>query len=1854
MKFSIASLFSLAGVCSLLLVPPSAAAQEESGFKGEHDAGGIIIEPYQGEFEAGETLTITFPAAMVKTDAIDVAGNACPFVATPKLPGKFLWKSQTEGEFTIEAPLVPGARYRLSLDPALKDLEGKPVKAKNWGAEFTTRSFVFSMESESFPTERLSIRPQVYLSASYPVKFAEAVERIYFQDRNTHERRAAEIVISDDDDTESGKEFRVAPREDLPVGHTFDLVIDGVKDLQSQKPLPHLQVFQLGSTKPMSVEWVAALNRPMESPQIAVKLSDSIDPKNVSPDTIKIEPPVKNISVTVENDQITIDGDFDTATRYSVTVPKDLKGNHGYGLEAESRWKATFKPKAASIIFPGAQIFERSARGLRFSFLQVNTEKVTWKLAPIPQEKLATIAKRLREFQADATDPFTGESFIDPRTGFTKKENTELFVNAFDLKTTGTGTFDATDADKEVLREIEWMPPGGEALSGAYLLEVSGKGVEGRTVGNRSIVCFSDLIITQKRSASTVTLRLAKMSDGQPVAGMPVRALSDENIEVARGLSDKEGMISFPREALFAQKKPQAYLFIADTPAGPAMQYADASDFSSGSFDSSAKPEATTLRSVILTDRNLYRPAQTVKFKGLLRLDTRGELSVPADQTVHWWITKDSRDEILAEGNTPLSAEGGWEGAWEVPAKAGLGDYTVHCDTAQWKQDVTTAFRVDEYRVPLFSVEVDAENTVGAFSQIKVASAYFHGAPNTGSRVHWKATWETSGAGGEDGDSSGGDFSRSDNFTDRDPKLARVPEDLKEAEGDAALDANGMAVIKCDSPFTDGIPRGRCNVVWRVDVTSMDGQTLTAGTSAPLQFVAALPGIRAEEQFKPERSVKVDVDAVDTDNKATGNLEMDVDLYLVTAKTAKEKVGPFIYRYRNTTIYTKVGSQAVKAPGSLVFPVKETGRYVAVAITRNQEHTPQVATETTVSGEEPAEFPVQNEVAFEIKHDDGPFVPGGTAVLHTQAPFGGVAWVSVETNEILDTLLVPLTGNSGRIELPIKKEYGPNVFVSVYLVKPGGAGELPLERFAYTSLSIHVPAHELTVATTLEKETVRPGDAVRGELTVTSGGRPVAGADMLLFAVDDAVLQLGNWSLPDIGGVFYPLRSFGVRTSTSLGNYIAGVSRASLTEKGFVIGDGDGLEAFGNVQKVRKEFRTLAYWEGSLKTDASGKIKFDFTAPDNLTTYRIVAVGQTKENQFGSDTKKAVKISKPLIAEPALPRFLRNDDEVELRLVVRQNFADTDEVTVRCVPDAHLQLTGPAEASQKTVRDVPAVFRFKAKVVDGDFAPTVVKFDAVSKSDRTAYDSVQNTLPVHPPVITRKQSVGGTFQGPVFDPVKQIPDAWKKGRGHYDLTISTTPWLPKITGLPLILDYPHGCFDQISTRMLSYGLLGDLLAYLPDVESRDKTYRAAIESGLKLYDQSILENGMLPYWNGSATPSPFCTVEACWALDEAVKGGFAIPAGLREKLSKAVVEIAAGREKSDPFVQCFALMVASQGRPGENFAAIAQDLYLKRREITDEGRALLALALHQLNIMPAEKAQLLREIDDSDLKERAFDPRTFASTNRAEAIRNLAFCKIAPANFTREKREAMRKKLLTIMDSSQALSTQENLWLLLAFKAFQDAAHYPKLQVDADKLMKLSRNGASAAWQDLPIPPGGNLARKDLNPGTPLSYLMAAEYMPDTVETTREDNGFRVERVVRNLTDPKRTGTAEAPFKLGDQIFITYRIYTRKLQNYVALEDQLPAGLETVNPDLPLIGKFFSIPPGDPKDAVLSLSHSEMRDQSTLLYFDEFYPGTSVYSVLARATVAGTFRWPSTQVVPMYDSRFSGISPASLCVVAGN
>ena len=184
-------------------------------------------------------------------------------------------------------------------------------------------------------------------------------------------------------------------------------------------------------------------------------------------------------------------------------------------------------------------------------------------------------------------------------------------------------------------------------------------------------------------------------------------------------------------------------------------------------------------------------------------------------------------------------------------------------------------------------------------------------------------------------------------------------------------------------------------------------------------------------------------------------------------------------------------------------------------------------------------------------------------------------------------------------------------------------------------------------------------------------------------------------------------------------------------------------------------------------------------------------------------------------------------------------------------------------------------------------------------------------------------------------------------------------------------------------------------------------------------------------------------------MQQSVALGYAIPENLGDKMMKAVVSLVRGGDES-PFQRAFGAYVLAQFQDSPITNADLLALHRERDRLTDEGRALLALAMHYRKTLPTEKLQLLRELGDITPKDRAFDPRTFSSPNRSFAICLLALNECAPPFWTPDKRNAASQRLLKSLADLNMGSTQENLWSLLAFRTILRAtpagAAAPKLK----------------------------------------------------------------------------------------------------------------------------------------------------------------------------------------------------------------
>jgi Large extracellular alpha-helical protein len=142
-----------------------------------------------------------------------------------------------------------------------------------------------------------------------------------------------------------------------------------------------------------------------------------------------------------------------------------------------------------------------------------------------------------------------------------------------------------------------------------------------------------------------------------------------------------------------------------------------------------------------------------------------------------------------------------------------------------------------------------------------------------------------------------------------------------------------------------------------------------------------------------------------------------------------------------------------------------------------------------------------------------------------------------------------------------------------------------------------------------------------------------------LWAVDQGVLALTGYQTPDPIDLLYSPRGLGLRLASNITTVAPQVPEGE--KGGRSPGGGGGL---GESDILRSRFKTTAFFLGSVVTDSSGNAVAKAKLPDNLTTFRVMAVAVTAGDRYGHG-ESPLLVTRPLLARPALPRFLREGDQ---------------------------------------------------------------------------------------------------------------------------------------------------------------------------------------------------------------------------------------------------------------------------------------------------------------------------------------------------------------------------------------------------------------------------------------------------------------------------------------------------------------------------------------------------------------------------------------------------------------------------------
>ncbi|MDE2590988.1 MAG: hypothetical protein KGL95_15130, partial [Patescibacteria group bacterium] len=280
----------------------------------------------------------------------------------------------------------------------------------------------------------------------------------------------------------------------------------------------------------------------------------------------------------------------------------------------------------------------------------------------------------------------------------------------------------------------------------------------------------------------------------------------------------------------------------------------------------------------------------------------------------------------------------------------------------------------------------------------------------------------------------------------------------------------------------------------------------------------------------------------------------------------------------------------------------------------------------------------------------------------------------------------------------------------------------------------------------------------------------------------------------------------------------------------------------------RTVFKDVAYWNPSIHTDSSGNATASFVLPDNLTTWTLVAVGNTQDTKVGQTTADIIS-TKNYIVRPILPNILRVGDEAVISALV-ENFTNSDSnFNIKLSFDSGIIESKNFDNYLIKANSIEQVY-WKIKATKENPNSKLV-FSATTLNDKNTGDIVTEQIPIRPFTFTEKTAQTGEGTKKFNVSVNADTDKSKSS-----ITLSLSPTLVGVlpTAMSYLINYPYGCVEQTTSRFVPAVIAKsnpDLYSEVLKEKNIDDIIQKSIEklSGLQEPD------GGWPWWfSGRSDP----------------------------------------------------------------------------------------------------------------------------------------------------------------------------------------------------------------------------------------------------------------------------------------------------------------------------------------------------------------------------------------------------------------
>jgi len=1797
-----------------------------------------------GSVDKAEVVEIRFDKPVVDEAQVGKPADATTVTISPNIPWRGFWQDRQTLMVEPTEALAASTRYQVALGGALAK--------RTAGFQFSFVHRPLAVEGV-WGVDAMSLAPEGELPLSFnqPVRAVDAAVHCKLVGA------AGDIALTTPfGSTDEGANIALKPAAKLVPGAAYTISCAGLAGAGGNAVLDKPYALAVRARPPLSVTKVLPMSYDVAADEVTLTFGFSTPVAlDVARKAITSRPAIPGLDqgyLSGDGMEYRVTADLDTETEYQIKIA-GLVDTFGQKLPGEvTHAFRTGDARPRLSMERGIFALEAGAKGYPLWSRNVGTFEL--ECAAIPRDKIVQV--------------LTTDMNYDPWGG--NDDNKPLDWKALKLAPRKQVT-KTSGKNKWLLNELELGKTCASApgMRGMFLAEVSTDDIKPdpnrswwNPRRNRVLANVTDMGVLIKTGTSSGLVWVTSLSTGNPIAGAKVAVYSPQGKQVWVDITNADGLIKIPGSALLKQQKPvddengdfedwdsyRSQRLIAIVEKGGDLAVVDGNWANGIQIWNFGLPEdrrggATKIRGFIQSDRGLYRPGESVHFKGIAREVTQGlPPRVPAGKPVEIEV-QDSRGQSVLTTKAKMSTFGGFAFDLALSPEAVLGDYYVRASIND--QVFREKFTVEEFRPATFELGLTTAQKSprpGERLTFDLDAKYLFGAPVTGAKVEWSLRKRTKIV----------RFDGWDQYTfSANPQQwwwGGRDDDYGEFLSDGAGTTNAQGKLQIAARDSATTFDGPVDYILAANVKDSADQTMGKSVIVTAHKSSLYLGMHANEFVQAVgMPFGVNLVALAPDGaRAAAKAKLTVTRTIRTCSwndvgarsfqrcDAAEKV----ILERDVAI-ANAGSHTER-----IFPT-EPGDYVIKAEAKDDRgNVVTVASTIWVIGKGEAFWSGDEGDRMTLIASKPTYQPGDTARLVAQANLvAPTALITIERDGIIEARVKKLGSPSEGLELAIADAWAPNVYASVALVSGRrGVGDKhrPMFKLGMVELKVASEHKQLDVALSLEQATVRPGDTVTGKITVTHKGAPVK-AEVSLSAADEGILQLIAYQTPNPMKTFYASYGLGVDAGTNWNR----IARLADPESGDPDEGGDG-GSDDSGQRVRSKFVSSAYWAPMLVTDDKGEIAFSFTAPDNLTAFRLMAIAADISDRFGAGEHR-LTVNKPLMAAPALPRFLMSGDASSVGVVIhnRTDAAGTATVTAKAsgasLDATKKQIAVPANGSVRV--------RFAAKASEN--ASAAFEFAVALGGER---DAVRVTLPIGRPRIIDNRllvetQVGkqGVWNGTIGSSADVL-----RGESTLMITVDRSGVGDLAPGLRALVEYPYGCLEQTMSRFIPLVAAKDLANTLDDPSLKGTKANQFIRAGTQKVIRHQQADGLFSLWPQSQT-YPHLAAYALWGLTVAEKSGEKIPVEVFDRGIAALQGWANGTGTMKPngdgaTMAMAAYVMALRGKPD---ASLNARLFALRAGLPKWGQAFLLRALHLAKADPKQVAELEQLIvATTKIKDgKAVVRETFAgeeyemymtSDVRATAMTLAALLEVNPTSSLIEPLVAGLKGERTKVGTW--VSTQENLWSLVALADYGRRGAIGEstatVLVGGKQVYAKKIKGAEIAMVRVSLAEtaGDNIQVKVDN-GAHIG-VRVREARVDAGKAM--SNGFSITRRYTDVNGVERTA-----FKAGDMVTVKLSITADDSRKWIALVDPIPAGFEVINPKLAAGGQNLAQQPaaGDAWAQrrqvywnAITWDHQEMRDDRVLWFADDMRKGTYELAYQARATIDGTFRVMPATIEAMY------------------